>query len=186
VPAIVAAIAIGFGQPFSKDATSLAIGILGALLIFDLTVCAYVLIKWQLAGVPPDLWCELLMITPEEREVHRNFRARPKLDDDAFYQTFYAESDVPKHSAVKLRALLEDETGYDLAGLHPSDNLVYLDSELDFADVFFRIERDFKIKLDWGELQRIELTFDSLLRATLRCMAASEVAHGSGATITDA
>jgi hypothetical protein len=170
VGAIVAAIAIGVGQPFSKDATSLVIGILGALLVVDLPVCAYVLIKWQRAGVPPDLWCELLMTTPEERELHRKFRVRPKLDDEAFYQTFYAESDIPKRSAVKLRALLEDVTGCDLASLHPNDSLANLDGELDFADVLLRIEQDFEVKLDWEDFRRPEVTFDFLLRTTLRYM----------------
>jgi len=165
------AIGLWFGRLCSKDVTAISIGILGALLVFDLPICAYVLIKWLASGVPPDLVCELMMTTPEERQLHRNLRNRPNLDDDAFYETFYKESGISKDLVGQLRQTLEDVTGYDLAGLHPADNLAFIDGEMDFADVLHRIERDLKTKLDWDEFRQSEVTFDFLLRITVRCVA---------------
>ncbi len=173
VPLLVAAIVVLIGSPLSKDASGVAFGTLASLLVFDLTVCTYVLVKWLSTGVPPDLLSELMMTTAEEREFHRNLRNRPQLNENDFFETFYKHSGVPQDVVARLQRLLEDITGYDLAGLHPADNLAYLDGEMDFADVFRRVERDFGIKLDWDEFRRMEVTFDSLLRATLRCTAAT-------------
>jgi hypothetical protein len=176
VPFFIAAVAIVaemgalFGRQFAKE-VGVAFGIIGALLVFDLPVCVYVLVKWVRAGVPPDLVAELMEITPEQRDFHRKLRKRPKLDETVFYQSFYERSDVPKHMIVYLRQLLEDVSGCDLAGLHPGDNLAYIDSEMDFADVLNRIERDLIVKLDWDQFRDTEVTFDSLLRAVLRRMA---------------
>lgn len=183
--AFIAAMGLWFGRPFSKDMTGVTIGTLGALLVFDVPICAYVLIKWLGSGIAPDLVCELMMTTPEERELHRNLRNRQKLDDDAFYETFYKESGVPKHLVVQLRWILGDVTGYDLAGLHPADNLAYIDSEMDFADVLYRLERDFNTKLDWDELRRSEVTFDFLLQMTVRCIATTSSQTLAPSTASD-
>lgn len=126
-----------------------------------------------------------LFLTREEREFHRNLRQRPPLNKDAFYETFYAESGIPKHSVTKLRALLEDVSGYDLLGLNPNDNLAYLDGEMDFADVLYRVERDFKVKLDWEDFRRPEVTFDFLLRTTLKHIS-RDTTTVAGAVTTDA
>ncbi len=174
VMALISTAVVLIGRPFPREVEIIVIGILGTVLVFDVPTCVYVLVKWLRDGVPPDLISELMMSAPEEREFHRNLRTRPKLDENAFFEVFYAPSGVPKNLVVQLRDLLESVTGYDLAGLHPRDNLVYIDGEMDFADVLYRIERDFSAKLDWDELRRSELTFDFLLRAIVRASTHSD------------
>ncbi len=171
--ALVVAIGLWFGRPFSMDLIGGWFGVLGVVLVFDLPVCTYVIIKWLGTGVPPDLVSELMMTTAEAREFHRNLRNRPQLDADAFYDAFYRQSGLPKHDVGQLRRILEDITGYDLAGLYPGDNLAYIDGEMDFADVLRRVERDFHVKLDWDEFRCVDVTFDSLLHSKLRCMPAA-------------
>jgi len=186
VIAVVAAIAISVARPFTKEVEVAAIAVLGTVLIFDLPVCAYLLVKWLRAGIPPDLIAELMESTPEEREFHRQLRIRPELHDSDFYETFYARSDIPQYFVVQMRDLLESVSGYDLAGLHPGDDLALLDGEMDFADVLYRVERDFSVKLDWDEFRNSKVTFDFLLRAALRGTANRQSNIYKPSTTTDA
>jgi len=171
--ALVGAIVLWFSRPLASDVSPGVLSALFTVFIFDLTVCVYVLVKWLRTGVPPDLLSELMMTTTKGREFHRKLRSQPKLDEDEFYEAFYSRSGVPKQLVGQLRRLLESVFGYDLAGLHPCDNLAYVDDEMDFAVVFDRIDRDLKLKLTRDAFRNMECTFDSLLRVILQNSAAT-------------
>lgn len=164
VPALIAAVTLCFASPLPRETRSIAFGIVGALLVFDLPVCVFVLIQWLATGEPPELSLSPLIPSREEREFRRNLRERPKLNDDEFYARFYADSSIPKHLAVQLRALLATQFGLDLGALHPLDNLIYADVELDWTYLMDEINEEFDIVVPEEMIGKLDGTFDSLLR----------------------
>ena len=119
---IVAAI-LSFWPLLPKGPSAVAFGIVGAILVFDVPVCVLVLVQWLATGEPPELSLSPLIPCREERQFHRNLRERSKLNDDEFYDTFYANSQIPKRFPVQLRTSLENAFGLDFGALHPTDNL---------------------------------------------------------------
>ncbi len=174
-----------FLNPERGEPAAIALAIVVSVLVFSLPVCFVLLFGWLKPGALRDLSLSPLFLTREEHEFHRNLRQRPQLNEDAFYETFYAESGIPKQWVTQLRTLLEDVSGYDLLCLNPNDNLVHLDGEMDFADVLYRVESDFKVKLDWEAFRRPEVTFDFLLRTTLKHIS-RDATTVAGAVTTDA
>jgi hypothetical protein len=163
VPALIVAVIL-WRSSLPATATAPLFGIVGAILGFDVPVCVFVLVKWLRAGEPPELSLAPLLPTRQEREFRRALRERRKLDDEAFYEEFYAHSDVPSHLPAKLRRLLETITGLNLASLWPSDNLVEgADGEIDWADVFYLMEREFKVSIPRERWREFDGTFRSLL-----------------------
>ena len=109
----------------------------------------------------------VLFSTRDERAFHRALEARPGSDGAAFHRTFYQDSNVPADLTARLRAELEAALGAELDSLHPRDPLELLDPEVDFADVFFRLERAFGVTLPRAEWPAWDGTFDGLARWVL-------------------
>lgn len=65
---------------------------------------------------------------------------------------------------VPICVLLEVCVGLRLVGLDPSDNLIEVDSDLDWTDVTFRIERELDVDVPVEFLRHWDGTFDSLVR----------------------
>ena len=99
-----------------------------------------------IAGHPVVMSLAPLFPSAESRHLRRN-PAAPKLDDHAFYEAFYRDSNIPRSIPIVLRHELEEALGMDLSGLHPADNIALVDDELDFGDVVYRIERVLRIKI---------------------------------------
>ena len=111
------------------------------------------------------------------RAYHEMLRQRPRLDDDAFFEQFYSQTDVPKDIAVQLRHVCGNSLGVDPSALRPEDNLAMIYDDVDFFDVLHYVGRKFKVKIPpetalaapfqhkgkpcTGE---IDGTFDSLVR----------------------
>jgi hypothetical protein len=155
-----------FGRSLSDqmDWVSVVFGVMCGVLAFDLPVCLLVAIQWIATGEAPELSLSPLIPTREERRFHRTLRERQRLDDDEFYSVYYAESGIPKRLTVQLRASLQSELGFDLGGLHPLDNLTYADSEIDWGDIIYRINRDFKVVFPEAVITETNYTFDSFVR----------------------
>jgi hypothetical protein len=147
---LIVAVFLWFASPLPREPRAIALGIVGAILIFDLP--------------PPELSLSPLIPSRQEREFRRNLRERPKLNDDEFYARFYADSSIPKHLAVQLRALLATQFGLDLGALHPLDNLIYADVELDWAYLMDEINEEFDIVVPEEMIGKLDGTFDSLVR----------------------
>lgn len=147
------------------------------ILVFAIPCCLFVLCEWLRTGEFPELTWEPLRASPEEKELHRKWRERPKLDDEAFYQAFYAESQIPKKLVADVRRELVSALGLSLAA-HPADNLGAACPDVDLADVFFRFDRVFGIKIPWRSQSPEELgvdgSFDSLLRLVHRLRTAGD------------
>jgi hypothetical protein len=161
---LIAALILWFWPPLPKDLNAIVFGLVGAILVFDIPVCILVLLQWLVTGEPPELSLSPLIPSREEREFHRELRKRPKLNDNEFYNTYYSNSPIPKRLAIQLRASLENACGLDFGGLHPTDNLIYADAELDWADILFRINREFDVVVPEEVYDTLDGTFDSLLR----------------------
>lgn len=164
IPCLFIAAILWFLTPLPEEYNAIVIGIFGAILVFDIPVCVTVLIQWVSTGEPPELSLSPLIPTYEQREYRRVLRDRPKLNDDEFYNTFYADSGIPKQLAVQLRMSLEHCYGLDFGGLHPRDNLIYADDEIDFHDVIIRIKREYEIEIPNRRMSKAEATYDFLLQ----------------------
>jgi hypothetical protein len=138
--------------------------IFGGILAFDLIVCVFVLVKWLRTGEPPKLSLSPLLRTRKDHECRRDLRQRRQLNDAEFYEVFYAHWGIPRHIPGQLRKQLEDAMGFNFAGLWPCDNLVEADGEPDWADVFYRMERVFKVPIPRERWDEFDGTFDSLLK----------------------
>jgi hypothetical protein len=160
VPALIAAVML-WRSPLPKQGTAGLFGMVGAILIVDLATCGFVLVQWLWTGEPPELSLSPLVLTREERQFRHNLRTRPKLDDEQFYDAYYADSGIARTVPAELRKLLGDVLGLDLGALSPTDKLV--DDELDWADVFFRMERVFKVPIPREKWKVFDGSFDSLL-----------------------
>jgi hypothetical protein len=157
------AVAIVWHSSFPWDTIAAFCGVFGAILVFDLAACLYVLIPWLWTGEPPELSLSPLIPTREEREFRRSLRERRKLYDDEFYDAFYADSGIPRGLPVQLRKTLEEELGLDFGGLWPSDNLIRA-VEVDWGDIFDLIEREFRISIPRERWKQFDGTFDSLVK----------------------
>jgi hypothetical protein len=168
IPGVIIAAFLGFCRPLPFVYNNIALGIVAAVLVYDIPVCALVVVEWLRTGEPPELSLSPLIPSRVEREFRRTLCSRPELGDDDFYATFYADSQIPKSLVVRLRKSLECAFGLDFAGLHPADNLIVADGELDWADVLFRLNREFGITLTREMLANFDGTFDNLAKLIYR------------------
>lgn len=171
VIAVVCAVGVGFVTLLGERArlvSAVGVGILGPILFFDMPVCLWVIVEWIRDGEPPEMSLSPLIPSRAEREFRRQLRERPKLNDDEFYRTFFAQRSIPQELPVRLRKTLEDVLGMEFGALRPEDNLVHADAEMDWADVFEAIERRFEIRIP-EELQAgVDGTFNSLLDCVIK------------------
>lgn len=82
-----------------------------------------------------------------ERAYREKFRQRPRLDDDAFFEQLYSQTDVPRDVVVRLRRACRESLGIDPAFLRPEDNLAMIWDDVDFGDVLYHVGRSFKVKI---------------------------------------
>ncbi|MBA3767312.1 MAG: hypothetical protein H0W99_10050 [Acidobacteria bacterium] len=111
-----------------------------------------------------------LFMTHEWRERKRNIRnvfaGREPLVEDAFYEKYFQSRRVPANVVIKIRRILQDETGVDMSRLSDKDdftgNLAFLfppDDGLDSVEIIMRIEEEFGIKIsddDTGRMRTVE------------------------------
>lgn len=139
-----------------------------AILVFSVPVC--LLVAWERlrTGEPPELGLSPLILSRPERELIRNLKTRPRLSDRSFCETFYPDSGFSVQSIAKLRNILAGQIGYNLAGLHPDDDLSLLDDEIDWMIIVSEIEREFGIQFTRTDLEAGPATFDFFARRIQR------------------
>jgi hypothetical protein len=98
-------------------------------------------------------------LSKEERAYEDELGKRPKLDDDEFFEQFYAASGIPKDIPVRLRKLYKEMLGEEHSALQPQDNLAFIYGEIDFADVLYRVGREFKLKIPLETATKAPLTY---------------------------
>lgn len=151
--------------------------ILCAILIFDLVACAYVIMEWRRTGKPPSFTDQFLVYfgfleAPQTRAMWRLWRERPQLGDDEFYDLFYTNSGIAKEVVTAVRREWLSIFGKEAMGTYPSYDLETAAPELDFADVFYRFEKDLHVVIPWRTAKvDFDFRFDSLVRLVADCKA---------------
>jgi hypothetical protein len=82
-----------------------------------------------------------------ERAYHAILQTRPKRNDDEFFDEFYAGSSIPRDLPIRLRKLYEKIIGVDFSALRPDDNHALIHDGLNFADVIYRVGREFGLNI---------------------------------------
>jgi hypothetical protein len=168
VPLTAAVVAwfVVFAGAERQPALALPLAICFPLLLFDLVICAWVVVEWLRWGEPPAFSRDGLIPSRASREFHRQLQSRPKLTCEEFYQVFFENSGIPQDFPGRLRKALERAFGMEFAQLHPDDNLLLVDDgEMDFAWVYECIEREFQIDFPRTRVRQAEdATFRVLLR----------------------
>jgi hypothetical protein len=99
------------------------------------------------------------------QEVYKRAMARrPLLDDETFYSTFYARSEVPREVAGRLRHLFAYQLGSPWERLRPRDLIHRVDNDIDFAEVVFEAEEEFGVSVPMAEIRQLNGSFDGLVR----------------------
>ncbi|MBN2578407.1 MAG: hypothetical protein JXB10_05395 [Pirellulales bacterium] len=70
--------------------------------------------------------------------------------------------------------MLDDALGIDFGALEPSDNLLNANEEVDWADVFWGIEKEFQIVIPPERQEAFDGTFDALLQ----CIVSGRASEG--------
>jgi hypothetical protein len=168
VPLIGATIWLLVFSGIERRELALPIGVCIPLLLFDLIICAWVVVEWLRWGEPPEFSLVGLIPSRAAREFHHQLRLRPKLTPDEFHAAFYADSGIPLEFTAKLREALERSFGMDFSTLHPDDNLLLVDDgEMNFAWEFECIEREFKVTFP---RTRVTHADDATFRFLLNCV----------------
>ena len=179
VPLTAAVIAwfVVFAGAERQPRLALPLAICFPLLLFDLIICAWVVVEWLRWGEPPEFSLVGLIPSRAMRAFHRQLRLRPKLTPDEFHAAFYADSGVSPELIARLRNALERAFGLDFSQLHPDDNLLLVDDgEMDFAWVFECIEREFKIDFPRARVTHAE---EATFRFLLSCVVDATQAKSS-------
>ena len=77
----------------------------------------------------------------------KELRSRTALQDEAFYQHFYASRNITKDMPIRLRKLLATWID-ELLWVHPEDEFARVNDELDLWEVLDRISKEFKVPFD--------------------------------------
>jgi hypothetical protein len=117
-------------------------------------------ILFIMARVFSPIWKSLFATMSDAAYAYaRELQGRPKLGNGEFYQQFYADGDVPKELVTRLRTLFESIFGDDLSSMWPHDNLALIYDSVDFADVLFRVGREFKVAIPISSVAKEPLTY---------------------------
>jgi hypothetical protein len=143
--------------PGKSGFTPILGGLLGPLLAFSLPVAFLYLI-----GKPPVMTLDPDCTSAETRAMTKDVRRRAPLSDDEFYSQFYEASAIQKDTIARIRLRLRKNIDRIAERLVPTDYLPLIWEWLDFADLFYVLDREFGVNL--GDEGTFNGTLDSLIR----------------------
>jgi hypothetical protein len=144
-------------SPVFPKVQAVFLSVVGAWLFFSLPVAVLYLL-----GRPPVMSLSPLWPSSQMLAYWREVGARPVLTDEEFYTRFYQGSEIPYDIAAKVRHSLADlELLIERA--YPTDVIAYADDELDFADVIFRVGRQFGVRFTKEDYPRFTGTLGNLI-----------------------
>ena len=120
---------------------------------------AYVVAAVVFGGVAYLTWLSFAA----DRSFNRTLKSRSPMDDEAFIECFYASTDVPSNIPLRLRPLYAECFGIDPTLLRPTDRPPIID-ELDTVDLVRDIEFEFGISIPDEDAERVDGSFDSIVR----------------------
>jgi acyl carrier protein len=105
-----------------------------------------------------------------KRNIRNVFASREHLGEEAFYQKHFRSRGVSANVAIKIRRILQEETGVDMSPLSDKDdftvNLGFLfppDDGLDSVEIIMRIEKEFGIKINDDDARRMRTVEDIVM-----------------------
>lgn len=140
-----------------SELTPVFAAILGPLLAFSLPVAVLYLV-----GRPPVMSLDPDGSSPAARAMEKEVGGRLPLSDDEFYTRFYEGSGISKDTIVRIKHCLRKNIDPIAVRLVPTDYLPLLWDWLDFADLFYVLEREFGATLPRDGT--FNGTLDSLIR----------------------
>jgi len=146
------------GEGVDSSAVAVLVGVLGAVLVFDISLCVLILV-----GYPPTMTLAPLFRTRSERAKWRQMRRRPLLSDDEFFERFYSGTSIPRDIPLRLRRIYAEQLGMDR--VEPSDVAAEFDSEIDLMDLLDEVEEEFGVAFSIEEAHQLAGSFDSVARA---------------------
>jgi acyl carrier protein len=90
-------------------------------------------------------------------------RYEEELDDDAFYRLYYGNTTIPKDIPIRVRKVCVEQMGRRWLRVKPEDWLIEND-DLDFFDLMDEIGDEFDITIPNEDIQRLDASFDSVVR----------------------
>jgi hypothetical protein len=147
-----------FFEPHYFRWVGIAFGIVGTWLGFTLPIAFLYLI-----GKPPVMSLAPLLSSREARAYQRELQARRNIDDNAFLERFYSQTDVPRDIPIRLRRLFVQELDSLFLRMHPEDQFVWLVEDIDLSPFIRMVEREFAVTLTHEVCAKID-TFDWLVR----------------------
>ena len=115
-------------------------------------------------GVPFALLLVFLLKPEKERAFERELKGRRELDDDAFFETFYGTTDIPRCIPIRLRRIYVDELGALWSKVTPRDNLELVYDDIDLDDLVEEIRQEFAVPFPLKELVLLDGSFDSVVK----------------------
>ena len=91
------------------------------------------------------------------RKIEAVFAGRPQLDDESFFQRYYAGTDVKKEVAIGVRHAFQAHLMFDMQRLAPSDsfkeelNFVWKYDSLADVELICQIEKQFTVDITEAE-----------------------------------
>jgi hypothetical protein len=126
--------------------------------IVAIPICCF-----YLCGNPIVMTLVPLIDSAESRAYRAELRQRPALDDHAFYELFDKDSGVPCEVVAGVRralCLFDDRFERSI----PSDFLYHLEDEMDFGDLLYEVENEFRIRFTKPDCEKLDGTLENLVR----------------------
>jgi acyl carrier protein len=109
-------------------------------------------------------WLDDLLYKATHSRLERELEARPQQDDQAFYEAYYGSSGISKDIPIRIRKVYVEQLGECWRGVRPGDNVDEICPDVDFAEVLYEIEDEFRIKMSSEDMKKMEGTFDAVVR----------------------
>lgn len=122
-------------------------------------VWPYIVVPLALGVIAFYVWLSFA----SERTFHRTLKRRDPMDDMTFYESFYASTDVPADIPRRLRPIYANFFGIDEARLWPTDRPPEI-VDVDTVDLLREIEIEFDVSMSDADAERIDGSFDSIVR----------------------
>lgn len=100
----------------------------------------------------------------KQRKLEEIFAGRQTLDEQSFYEKYFANQGVPFFIVKKIREILEEILGADLSSLSANDdfsknlNFFWREDPWVEVEIFERIVEEFEINLHQSDLDELETT----------------------------
>lgn len=109
-----------------------------------------------------------------ERRFRRELAQRGPLDDDQFFQAFYARSEVEPDIPRRLRPIYCQFFDMDVTKLRPLDRPPEI-CEIDTSELVHYVEAEFGTTISDKDAEQIDGSFDSIVRYIARQRATAHV-----------